>query len=82
MCMRPTQPRHKAAELNSSALQHSEILADYSKVALIEIAKWRQGGVADHFAEDRLGCIAPCCIPTCATPGSGCPSLSSDAGLL
>jgi hypothetical protein len=44
------EPRYKAAELNSGTLQHCEILAYNGKVALIEITKGRQGGMANPFA--------------------------------
>ena len=53
----PHEPGHKAAKLNSGALQHREIRAHNGKIALIEITKWWQRRMADHLAEDGPGCI-------------------------
>ena len=51
----PHEPGHKAAELNSGTLQYCEVLAYNGKIALVKIAKWRQGRAANYLTKDGFG---------------------------
>lgn len=74
----PGEPGYESARRELARLQDGKTLADHGHVALVGVAKRWRVRFADDAAVDEPT-YRPCCRATCATPGNGLPSWSSDA---